>query len=170
MYSRVKETENKLQAQEIKNVKMDQERSELRQALTQQREAATSMVEELKECKEKLSGYENKITELNNLVKELDSMKAKLAEYNSPSEELLDLRNKLDRTSSWCDNIELEINQLFLFAEHISKNWSLNQQGDEDIGLVIHQLSLCARNAMFMLQPKMGTAVDYQQPTWLTKR
>ena len=164
----LKETENKLKAQEIKNVKMDQERSELKQALTRQREAATLMEEELKECKEKLSGYENKITELNNLVKELDSMKAKLVEYNNPSEELLDLRNRLARTSGWCDNLELEIDQLFLFAEHISEN--MNQHGGEDLGLLIHQMSLCARQAMFMLQPKMGTTVDYQRPDWLTKK
>ena len=84
-----------------------------------------------------MSNYEIEITDLKDLVKELDNMKAKIDEYNNPSEELLELRNKVDRTTRWCDNIESEIDQLFLFAEHISENWSLNQQGEEDIGRTI---------------------------------
>ena len=115
-----------------------------------------------------MSVFANKVTELNNLIKDLGGMKSKLVEYNNPSEELLDLRNKLARTSGWCDNLELEIDQLFLFAEHISEN--MNQHGGEDLGLLIHQMSLCARQAMFMLQPKMGTTMDYQRPEWLTKK
>ena len=127
-------------------------------------------MEELKECKEKLNSYEIEITDLKDLVKELDNMKAKIDEYKNPSEELLELRNKVDNTTRWCNNIEGIFDQLFLFAEHISENWNLNQQGDEDIGRTIHQLSLCARNAMFMLQPRMATFVDYQQPAWLTEK
>ena len=103
---------------------MDQERSELKQ----QRVATPSLVEELKDCKEKLNNYEIEITDLKDLVKELDDMKAKIDEYKNPSEELLELRNKVDNTTRWCNNIETIFDQLFLFAEHISENWNLNHR------------------------------------------
>ena len=64
LHDLLKETKNKLKAQETKIVKMDQERSELKQALTHQRVAATKLVEELKECKGKLNSYEIEITKL----------------------------------------------------------------------------------------------------------
>ena len=106
----------------MKNVKMNQEKSDLKKELTQQRKAATLRVKELNECKKNLSVYEKKVTELNDLINELGAMKSKLVEYNNPSQELLDLRHKLALTSSWCDNVEREIDQLFLFAEQISEN------------------------------------------------
>ena len=124
-------------------------------------------MKELNECKKNLSVYENKVTELNNLINELGAMKSKLVHYNNPSQELLDLRHKLGLTSSWCDNVEREIDQLFLFAEQISEN--MNQHGGEDLGLLIHQMSQKARQSMFRLDPKMSTTVDYERPVWLSK-
>ena len=72
----------------------------------------------------------------------------------------------MDLTSQWCDNIECELDQLFLFAEHISKNWGQMITGDWDTGRVIHELSICVRNSMFMLDPeKMGTFMEYIEPS-----
>merc|ERR1712121_244383 len=82
----------------------------------------------------------------------------------------VELRKKEDNTTSWCKNIEEIFNQLFLFTEHISENWNLNQQGEEDIGQTIHKLSLCARPSMFLLQPRTAPVVNYEQPGWLTEK
>merc|ERR1712121_509726 len=87
-----------------------------------------------------------------------------------PSEELRVLRKKVDNTTSLCKNIDGIFDQLFLFAEHISENWNLNQQGEEDIGQTIHKLSLCARQSMFLLQPRLTPVVSYEQPGWLTEK
>ena len=57
--------------------------------------------------------------ELQNLVKELDEMKDKVTKYNDQNEEIEDLKRKVKLTAQWCDCMEQEMDQFFLFAEYI---------------------------------------------------
>ena len=166
-----KNYKNQLKAQETKLGKVDQERSKLKNTLDHQKVAATKQLKDLNECRNKLKVYEKKETELNRLINELGAIESNMVDYNNQSQELLDLKHKLALTSTWCDNVEREMDELFLFAEQISENI---QHGGEDLGLLIHKMSQKARESYFRLDPlsdkKMGKTIVYERPRWLTNK
>ena len=83
-----------------------------------------------------------------------------------------DLEEKFARASKWCDCIEQEMDQFYLYAEYIGENWSSRKTSEFDLGRVVYDLTKCVRNTIFSLDPlnKCGTDIDYNEPAWLSEK
>ena len=98
-------------------------------------------------------------------------MKSKITTQNQ-DKKIEDLEKKLKRGSKWCDCMEQEMDQFYLYAEYIGENWSSRKTSDVDLGRVVYDLTVCARSSMFSLDQlnKCGTDITYNEPAWLSER
>ena len=82
------------------------------------------MGRDLNKCKNELRKNKVEQNKLQKRFKDLDQMKSKINTQNNQDKKIEDLEKKLERSSKWCDCMEQEMDQFYLYAEYIRENWS----------------------------------------------
>ena len=143
---------DKIKAQELESTKIILQRDTLEKTLLKEKQKTTALSRDLKNCKNELK-------------------KSKVTTQNQ-DKKIEDLEKKLKRGSKWCDCMEQEMDQFYLYAEYIGENWSSRKTSDVDLGRVVYDLTVCARSSMFSLDQlnKCGTDITYNEPAWLSER
>ena len=147
--------EDKIKIQELESRKITHQRDKLEEALLKEKQNSTALARDLNKCK-----------------KDLKKSKVKINTQNNQDKKIEDLEKKLERASKWCDCMEQEMDQFYLYAEYIGENWSSRKTSDVDLGRVVHDLTVCVRSSIISLDPlnKCGTDIPYNEPAWLSQR